>query len=74
MRTKILELEWDDHAFYGGEDGGPASGISRQVSIGYLVLETDEYIKIAQSLTDGRPNECVVVDKRMLRKRRVVRG
>lgn len=74
MKTpKLVEVEWDDHMLHFGEDEFGATTAS-QVSVGYLVRETPEYIKLAQSLTDGKPNDCLVVDKRMLRKRRVVRG
>jgi len=73
----IVEVEWMDHAFHTGEYDG--QGLSSQRSIGYFVSEDDDVIRIAQSLTTddrvlvAKPNETLVVDKRMLKKMRRIR-
>lgn len=73
----VVEIEWADHAFYGGEyDGG---GLANQRSVGFFVSEDDDVIRIAQSMTTDersatpRPNETLVIDKRMMIRRRIVR-
>lgn len=72
LQPRLVELFWDDHSFFMGENHLEET-IVPQISVGYLVRETNEYVKIAQTITDGTPSECLVVDKRMLRRKRVLR-
>lgn len=67
----VVEVEWDDHALHMGEYG--SGGTAKQRSVGYFVRQDDSIIALAQSITDGKPNDVLVVDKRMLTKTRKVR-
>lgn len=67
MRRKIVEVVWDDHAFYQGEFLN--GGLVRQRSMGYVVQETRDVIKIAQSYQkqDKKWYDVLVIDKRTIR-------
>jgi len=67
----VVEAFWDDHTFvfnlYGGE------GITKVTTCGYFVSEDEETLKVALCLSDGKPADVQVIDKRMLTKVRKVR-
>ena len=70
----VVEVWWDDHAFYShykGQDIAPSK------SIGYLVENSERFLKLAQSYQGEKAADEVadvlVVDKRMLTKMRKVR-
>ena len=68
----IVEAIWDDHCFvfkdYTGE------GIMRMHTIGYFVKETETELVLALTLAENkRPNDCQVIDKRLLVSRKKVR-
>lgn len=47
--TKMVRVEWMDHAFHAGDRDKKSDGLSKQVSIGFLVQETEDTIKLAMS-------------------------
>lgn len=72
----MVIVEWTDHQFHQGEwdpvEAG--SGFALQVSVGYLVENTEERIVVAQSITYAREDipifkfgEAIVIDKRTLK-------
>lgn len=67
----LVEVSWDDHALHLGEYDGKT--IAKQVSVGYLVKSEESVVAVAQSLTDGKPNDVLIVDRRMLTRLRLVR-
>lgn len=76
----LVELTWDDHSFYQGDQDVAECDTVIQKSVGYLVEETEKVVKIAMSIAHGSNTtptrgEVLVVDKRMLRGRpRVIRA
>lgn len=70
-KDEIVEVVWLDHCFHATYAGG---GLARQRSVGFFVMEDDETIRIAHSLTDGEPADVLVVGKAMLKKVRRVKG
>ncbi len=72
MKRHVVEVVWNDHSFHQGEYEHPEDlGIFKQRSVGFLVSETKKVIKLSQTITeDARHNEILVVDKRMLVRRR----
>ena len=71
MKPPIYEVQWEDHSFTFG-DGAPK--LARVRSVGYLVEDTDDHIAIALSYVDGKYNDTQLVDKRMVRKVKRLRG
>ena len=67
----VVEAIWDDHCFvfkdYTGE------GIMRMRTCGYFVREDEKVLVIALTWTGEKPNDCQVIDKRMLLSRKKVR-
>jgi hypothetical protein len=68
--VKIVEVHWEDHAFGYGDQRPERAEV---FTCGYLVEETDEHVLLALSLSDGRPHEMQLIDKRMLVKMTTVR-
>lgn len=66
----IIEIEWEDHTFQYGTE---RAVLTNQITVGYLVEETEESITVAQSLTDGKPSEQQYIDKRMFVRKRIIR-
>lgn len=67
----VVEAIWDDHVFvfkdYTGE------GIMRMRTLGFFVREDDKVLVIALTMAENKPNDCQVIDRRMLVSRKKVR-
>jgi len=72
---RIVEVTWEDHASLSGQHPGHEAAITAaQESVGYFVYEDDKVIKLCQSVTDGKDiNEIMVIDKRMMVRRRFIK-
>lgn len=60
-----------DHKLHFGEYDG--SGTVTQKSVGYLVRDDEDIIAIAQTMTEGKASDVLVIDKRMHVKTKFVR-
>ncbi len=72
--NRIVVVEWDDHAFQQGEVILDELELSVQRTVGWFLEEDEKTIKIAQSIQDDtRPCEVIVIDKRMMRRKRFLK-
>ena len=72
MHLRMVEVVWDDHAFYGGEDGGQSLCV--QHTVGYVVKDTKKVLRLAMSCQtkDKKFYEVLALDKRTIREVREV--
>lgn len=77
-RPRAVYVEWDDHVLHPGTHDTAqldALLLAFQQTVGWLVREDDEVLGIAQSIDDqGDFQDVLLVDKRMLRRRRFLEG
>lgn len=68
---RVVEVTWGDHTFKFGEYAQDQvnNDITVVKTLGYFVREDDEVIVVALSLSDGKPSDVQVIDKRMMKGR-----
>lgn len=70
---KLVEVTWSDHTFTFGEYTSSSAIVTTVTTVGYLVRSDASTVVVAMSLADGKPQECQVIDRRMLKSVRTIR-
>lgn len=64
MSLPLVEVTWEDHLLQFGET--VPTGPAKVTTVGYLVADTQNFVVVALSISDGRPEDMQLIDRRML--------